>query len=274
MTYRLRQRPSSHRTLAFAALAAAALVPLPAPAKPSPPIPASVVNPVLTVHGNNRRYFMLSNACEAIYLAGTNHRANLNDIGATYPPPAFDFAGIYPPADAPRANFIRGWHHEQSRWDRDVGSDDWVLPLPFARTGPGNANDGKLRFNLTQYDGNYLSRLQSRAATANNEGMTLSIMFFNGFSVESSTGELTYPNNPFHSQNNINGINGNWNTTAAYPRARDALPRGGEAGGGDQRPGQLRRHSWRASTATRTSSGRCRTRASRARSPGRTTSPA
>ena len=94
----------------------------------------------------------------------------MQDIGATYPPPAFNFAGLYPPADSPRANFIRGWHHEQSRWDRDVGSDHWVLPLPFARTGLGNANDGRLRFNLTQYDGSYVSRLQSRASTAWSEG--------------------------------------------------------------------------------------------------------
>jgi hypothetical protein len=206
-------------------LVAAALL---EPSSPARAQPASVTAKALflgplAVQPNNRRYFWPPNsdACTALYLAGTQHRANVQDVGATYPPPAFDFAATYPPADAPRANFIRGWHHEHSRWDRNTGPDDWVLPLPFARTGSANAADGKPRFDLTRYDGSYVSRLQSRATTAGSELMYLSLMLFNGFSVENrSTGEFTYPNHPFRGEaslprNNVNGIDGDW--TTAYP---------------------------------------------------------
>ncbi len=172
----------------------------------------------VTRHPLNRRYFLGTNstACKAVYLAGTEHRANVQDVGTSYPPAAFNFAGAYPPAGAPLANFIRGWHWEHSRWIRNSGVNDWIFPLPFARTGPGNANDGKLRFNLTQYDGGYISRLQSRATTAGSEGMVLSLMLFQGFSVQKlDPGEFNYPNHPFRwdaggTQNNVNGIDGDW----------------------------------------------------------------
>lgn len=209
-----------HSLLVGCFFVAAALLPssLPAQPLPAPPTPKAGYIGALTVHPSNRRYFMsaASGTCTALYLAGTQHRANVQDIGTTYPPPAFDFATTYPPADAPHANFIRGFHHEHSRWDFNSSPSSWVLPLPFSRTGPGTAHDGKARFNLTQYDGSYISRLQSRATTAASDGMYMSLMLFNGFSVENrAQGEFTYPNHPFGSQNNVNGINGDWTTT--YP---------------------------------------------------------
>ncbi|MGH6690950.1 MAG: carbohydrate-binding protein, partial [Gammaproteobacteria bacterium] len=173
----------------------------------------------LVRHPLNRRYFLGTNstACKAVYLAGTEHRANVQDVGSNpYPPPQFDFAGAYPPAGAPLANFIRGWHWEHSRWIRTSGPQDWIFPLPFPRTGPGNANDGKPRFNLNQYDGGYISRLQSRASTAASENMVLSLMLFQGFSVQQlDPGEQNWPNHPFRwesglPQNNVNSIDGDW----------------------------------------------------------------
>lgn len=175
----------------------------------------------LAVNTNNRRYFMIGDSCNTVYLAGTSHRNNVQDVGTTYPPPSFNFAGLYPPSDAPNANFIRGWHWEHSRWQRDSGVNDWILPLPFSRPGPGTANDGRPRFNLTTYDGSYVTRLQNRAATANSDGMYLSLMLFQGFSVQSlDQGEYPWPNHPFRNDpgvavNNLNGIDGDW--TASYP---------------------------------------------------------
>jgi hypothetical protein len=167
----------------------------------------------ITVHPDNRRYFMFGNTCDAIYLAGTHHRANVQDVGSTtYPPPAFPFGSTYPPTDAPRANFIRGWHWEHSRWVVNGIPTDWIYPLPFARTGPGIAFDGKPKFNLDSYDGGYVTRLQNRATTAQNENMYISLMLFQGFSVQSlDPGENPELNHPFQTGNNTAGINGNWN---------------------------------------------------------------
>jgi hypothetical protein len=198
-----------------AVLTAALLIPpLSASAQPRLLTSEAVTNDTLTVHPGNRRYFMRGNTCEAVYLAGTQHSGNVQDSGSTYPPPAFDFSGTYPPADALKANFIRGWHWEASRSNWGTATD-WILPLPFARTGLNPANDGKPRFNLTQYDGSYVTRLQNRANTAASEGMHLSIMLFQGFSVQFPTSANMYNDHPFRSGNNNNGINGDW--TADYP---------------------------------------------------------
>lgn len=193
-----------------AVLTAALLIPsISASAQPSLLASGSVTNETLKVHGGNRRYFMRGNPCEAIYLAGTQHSGNVQDSGST-----FDFSGTYPPADALKANFIRGWHWEASRskWETTI---DWILPLPFARTGSVLANDGKPRFNLTQYDGSYVTRLQDRANAASSKGMHLSIMLFQGFSVQFPASANMYDDHPFRSGNNNNGINGDW--TGDYP---------------------------------------------------------
>src|SRR6185436_14335616 len=171
------QRPlgrSPQTFFLFAVVTAALLFPaLPAGAQTPSPSPESLVNPTLTVHPRNHRYFMLADSCEAIYLAGTHHSNNLQDFSSTYPPQAadlFPFDSTYPPTDAPNANFIRGWH-----WEGSSYAPSWISPLFFARTGPGNANDGRPRFSLTQYDGSYVSRLQSRGYSANSKGMYLSV---------------------------------------------------------------------------------------------------
>ena len=73
---------------------------------------------------------------------------------------------------------------------------------------------------MTQYNGGYVSRLQCRASTAYSENtypenrgpMYLSVMLFQGWSVE-NFGVNVYDYHPFHLNNNINGINGNWSTT-------------------------------------------------------------
>ena len=65
-------------------------------------------------------------------------------------------------------------------------SDDnyWFGPdLPFLRTGPGVALDGKPQFDLSQFDPNYFDRLRSRVLQARDRGIYVSVMLFNGWSV-------------------------------------------------------------------------------------------
>jgi len=79
-----RQRPST-RAFPFLTVVAAALLALWSPtfAQPSSVTSEAFVDPTLTVHPQNRRYFMRGNTCEAIYLAGTHHSNNLQDWGST-----------------------------------------------------------------------------------------------------------------------------------------------------------------------------------------------
>jgi hypothetical protein len=65
------------------------------------------------------------------------------------------------------------------------------------------ALDGKPRFDLIQFDERYFHRLRSRVVAARDHGIYVSIMLFGGHSEI-----IEWAGNPFNSQNNTNGING------------------------------------------------------------------
>lgn len=57
-------------------------------------------------------------------------------------------------------------------------------PLPYQRTGPGTASDGAPKFNLNQFNQAYFDRLRSRVIAARDRGFYVSIMLFQGWSIE------------------------------------------------------------------------------------------
>jgi hypothetical protein len=82
------------------------------------------------------------------------------------------------------------------------------------RTGPGIGADSASKFDLTQINPAYLARVRQRAIDAGARGIYVSIMLFNGWSVEHKTGTTganPWLAHPFNSANNINGINGDTN---------------------------------------------------------------
>lgn len=96
-----------------------------------------------------------------------------------------------------------------------VGADVPVRyrPLPWARTGPGNALDGKPKFDLTKLDDGCFARLRERVAAARDRGLYVAVMLFQGFSLAKNRGDKAKGNawhgHPFHKANNVNGIDGN-----------------------------------------------------------------
>jgi hypothetical protein len=87
-----------------------------------------------------------------------------------------------------------------------------VGPLPFLRTGPGIALDGKQKFDLSQFNQAYFERLRSRVAAAGERGIYVSVMLFEGWSVEQK-GQLGNPwqGHPLNGANNVNGLDGDLN---------------------------------------------------------------
>jgi len=81
--------------------------------------------------------------------------------------------------------------------------------LAYARTGPGEALDGKPRFDLTKFNPGYFDRLQQRVAAARNHGIYVSVMLFEGWGLQFASG--AWEGHPFNASNNINGINGDTN---------------------------------------------------------------
>jgi hypothetical protein len=82
--------------------------------------------------------------------------------------------------------------------------DITVLPHPWARTGPGYATDGRLKFDLTKFDQAYFDRLRARVDTLNRAGIYVGVYLFTGeFQLRFRFAGDGYP---FSGPNNVNGI--------------------------------------------------------------------
>ena len=165
----------------------------------------------LVVHSQNPRYFA-DRSGQAVYLTGSHMWNNLVDMGPSDPPPAFDYSAYLDFLERLDHNFIRLWTWELVSWDTRAngthghGETHTIGPHPFARTGSGNALDGKPKFDLTRFDPVYFQRLRERVIAAGKRGIYVSIMLFEGWGMQFIEG--AFRQHPFHPDNNVNNIDG------------------------------------------------------------------
>jgi hypothetical protein len=164
----------------------------------------SIANPLegpLRILASNPRYFT-DGSGKAIYLAGSHTWEDMLEVGYTDPPPAFDFRAYLNFLHGHKHNFFRLWTCALPH-GTEVSVGD-CYPLPWARTGPGNATDGKPRFDLTKFNQAYFDRLRSRIMLAAEQGIYVSVMLFDGYAVQFDR----HPDDgyPLDEGNNINGV--------------------------------------------------------------------
>jgi len=160
----------------------------------------------------NPRYFADSDG-RVVLLTGSHTWMTLQDRGPTLPVPRFRFDEYLDFLATRNHNFIRLWITEVGNWMSESPGDYWTDPMPYRRTGPGMANDGRAKYDLDSFDESYFNRLRERVQAAGRRGMYVSVMLFNGWSVESKGRVINNPwrGHPFHRANNINGVNGDVN---------------------------------------------------------------
>jgi hypothetical protein len=168
----------------------------------------------LRVSDINPRYFT-DNSGKAVYLTGSHTWNNLVDMGPGQQPEEFDFASYIEWMKKYNHNFMRLWTWELMNWDTQANNEDeakvhTASPQPWMRTGPGNALDGKLMFDLTKFNQDYFERLKQRVKLASDNGIYVSVMLFEGWGLQFSPN--AFENHPFHPLNNINGIDGDSNS--------------------------------------------------------------
>jgi hypothetical protein len=163
----------------------------------------------LRVNPDNPRYFT-DDSGRAIYLTGSHTWANLQDLGSSDPPPVFDYTAYLDFLEANHHDFFRLWAWEQAKWAPWTASDIWFAPAIYQRPGPGEALDGKPKFDLSSFDQAYFDRMRARIIEAGNRGIYVSIMLFDGWSVGQKGGGPgnPWPGHPYNASNNINGIDG------------------------------------------------------------------
>ena len=163
----------------------------------------------LRVHPENGRYFtdgvrLGDGPARAVYLTGSHSWNVLIDRGPKDPPERFDFELYLKFLEENGHNFIRLWSRQVS-WYHGYGEGELHAgPLPWKRTGPGVALDGKGRFDLHALNEDYFARLRERVKAASKRGIYVGVMLFGG-NYEVMGG---WRGNPFQRENNINGIDG------------------------------------------------------------------
>ncbi len=167
------------------------------------PLRVSPVNPRYFTDGSGR----------AIYLTGAHTWPNFQDVGLTDPPVAFNWAGYLDFLEQHHLNVMKLWRWEQVKWSAETPDVVWIDPTPYLRPVGPNALDGKPKFDLTQFNPAYFDRMRQRVIEAGQRGIYVSIMLFDGWSIENKIGGIHNPwtGHPFNRDNNINGINGDPN---------------------------------------------------------------
>ena len=164
----------------------------------------------LRVSETNPRYFT-DNTGKAIYLTGSHTWNNLVDMTIDEQSTYFDYPAYIRWMKESNYNFFRLWAWELLNWDTSGNREKdakthTVGPQPWIRSGPGNALDGKMKFDLNEFNDEYFNRLKERVSMASDSGIYTAIMLFEGWGLQFSPN--AFENHPFHPENNINGING------------------------------------------------------------------
>jgi hypothetical protein len=148
---------------------------------------------------------------EPVVLSGSHTWNNFQDWGRDDPPRTLDYVGYLNFLERHGHNFIRLYRWEQAAWFPGTPTEVRVTPLAYQRTGPGVAKDGKPRFDLTRFNEAFFRRMRKRVELAGERGIYVSVMLFDGWSLERKgrrRGANPWDGHPFNKENNINGIDG------------------------------------------------------------------
>ena len=157
----------------------------------------------LRVCAANPRYFADPSG-RPVYLTGSHTWQSLQDgvlsnyTAVTQP---FDYPGYLGLLRTNHHNFIRLW-----RWE--LTSHE---PQPWRRAGPGQALDGKPKFDLRQFHQAYFDRLRSRVIAARDRGIYVSVMLFEDWIFMNKRVDYPLEQHPFHKDNNASRVNGDPN---------------------------------------------------------------
>ncbi len=172
----------------------------------------------LKVHPTNPAYFQDTSTGNAVFLHGVDHFRSRQEFDNNGIEP-LDFDAFLAQRKQFNHNFLRLWVWDHF-WRKvehpngdSIGEESIVLtPHVYQRTGPGTAIDGRPTFDLQRFDQAYFDRLRQRVITAGESGMWVSVMLFQGWSIQGS-GEFAnsqWEGHPFNRQNNMNGVDGDY----------------------------------------------------------------
>ncbi|HQG78428.1 MAG TPA: DUF6298 domain-containing protein [Bacteroidales bacterium] len=161
-------------------------------------------NGPLKTNPNNPNYF-IDNSGKAKYLTGSHTWANFQEIGIDTTK-RFDYENYLKMMEECHHNFMRLWMFENSAFASWTPDTIFWHPNIYQRSGKGKAGDGGTKFDLTRFNQYYFDRLRQRIIQAGNRGIYVSVMLFQGWSLDKTGISDPWRAHPWNKNNNINGI--------------------------------------------------------------------
>ena len=161
----------------------------------------------LVVSGNPN-YFKDANGAVLI-LNGSQTWNTFQDWGSDGSLQTLDFSAFVSFLTKHGHNFTLLWITEMPKFcdfpaTASSPPDLVASPLPWLRTGPGNATDGGLKFDLTKFNPTFFDRLRTRTETLNRARIYVGVYLFTGewLNIFRCAGD----GYPFTRANNVNGV--------------------------------------------------------------------
>jgi hypothetical protein len=173
----------------------------------------------------NHHYFT-DGSGKVIYLTGSHTWNNFQDWGTDGSIQPLDFAAYVKMLTNHNHNFTLLWATELPTFrglptTASDPPDFTVSPQPWQRTGPGNATDGRLKFDLTKYNQSYFDRLRGRVQDLHAAGIYAGVYLFSAeFLLRFRFSADGYP---LTGSNNINGIDDGGGTRSVTMTAPNAI---------------------------------------------------
>ena len=179
------------------------------PASLATPAPASKpITVPLRVLSTNPRYFT-DGSGKAVYLTGSQTWNTLQDWGTNGVVQPINFKAFVKMLVAHHHSFTLLWTTELPKVHglpstASSPPDFTVSPLPWQRTGPGDASDGKLKFDLTKFNPVFFERLRDRVQQLDAAGIYAGVYLFTGEFLNNFRSPTD--GYPFTRSNNVNGV--------------------------------------------------------------------
>jgi len=156
----------------------------------------------------NPHYFQDASG-RALILNGSQTWNTFQDWGAGPSPQPLDFPAFVRFLTAHHHNFTLLWTIETPHFCSlpviaATPPEFTVAPFPWKRTGPGQATDGGLKFDLTQFNPEFFNRLRSRVQALDQAGIYAGVYLFTGEFL--NLYRCANDGYPLTGANNINGI--------------------------------------------------------------------
>jgi hypothetical protein len=161
----------------------------------------------LAILPSNPAYFQAADGTPVI-LVGDYEGSPTAATGVTTDP-NYDYRLFFDTLKAHGFNLARLWifYGLEAEWDSETYPDAYhrYNIMPYLRTGPGIANDGRLKYDLTKFNPLYFERLAAACAAARERGINLELILIDAWIFRVP---LIWRYHVFNAANNINGVDG------------------------------------------------------------------